>query len=156
MFQTVVARIPKGNGSRRTKAREESCERQESQWLDWLRCAINIGSSGLYTDSLYVNGMCVNASFGTWLWHPCWSAKKRSIFLATEKCFWCVSEETQQRVYTRVYSRYIVTIDPPKDTEKYIADDKAVRSNINLLTNSPRGQTTKTARGRRFVIRVPP
>ena len=51
---------------------------------------------------------------------------------------------------------YIVTIDPPKDTEKYIADDKAVRSNIKLLTNSPRGQTTETVRGRWFVIRVPP
>ena len=31
----------------------------------------------------------------------------------------------------------IVTIDPPKDTEKYIADDEAVRSNIKLLTNIP-------------------
>ena len=27
----------------------------------------------------------------------------------------------------------IVTINPPKDTEKYIADDEAVRSNIKLL-----------------------
>ena len=30
---------------------------------------------------------------------------------------------------------YIVTINPPKDTEKYFANDEAVRSNINLLTN---------------------
>ena len=31
-------------------------------------------------------------------------------------------------------STLIVTIDPPKDTEKYITDDEAVRSNIKLLT----------------------
>ena len=31
----------------------------------------------------------------------------------------------------------IVTIDPPKDTEKYIAGDEAVRSNIKLLTKTP-------------------
>ena len=30
-------------------------------------------------------------------------------------------------------STFIVTIDPPKDTEKYIADDKAVQSKIQLL-----------------------
>ena len=32
---------------------------------------------------------------------------------------------------------YIVTINPPKDTVKYIVDDKATQSNIKLLTNSP-------------------
>ena len=31
----------------------------------------------------------------------------------------------------------VVTIDPSKDIEKYIANDEAVRFNINLLTNSP-------------------
>ena len=31
----------------------------------------------------------------------------------------------------------IVTIYPSKDTEKYIVDDEAVQSNINLLINSP-------------------
>ena len=30
-----------------------------------------------------------------------------------------------------------VTIYPSKDTEKYIADDEAVRSNIKLLINKP-------------------
>ena len=28
------------------------------------------------------------------------------------------------------YPFYIVTINPPKDTEKYIADDEEIRSNI--------------------------
>ena len=31
---------------------------------------------------------------------------------------------------------YIVTIDPSKGTEKHIVDDKAVQSNIKLLTNT--------------------
>ena len=30
--------------------------------------------------------------------------------------------------------RYTVTIDPPKDTEKYIADDKVVQCNIKRFT----------------------
>ena len=53
--------------------------------------------------------------------------------------------------------RYIVTIDPPKDTERFvITDDEALRSNIKLLTDSPRGKMNETARGRRFAVRIPP
>ena len=57
-----------------------------------------------------------------------------------------------------VYScpKYTVTIDPPKNTEKYIKNDEAVWSNIKLFANTPRGQTTETVRGQQFVIRVPP
>ena len=51
---------------------------------------------------------------------------------------------------------HIVAINPPKDTEKYIADNEVVWSNINFWTISPREQTTETVRGRWFVIRVPP
>ena len=32
---------------------------------------------------------------------------------------------------------YLITINSPKTTEKNIADDETVRSNIKLLTNSP-------------------
>ena len=52
--------------------------------------------------------------------------------------------------------RYIATIDPAKDTEKYIVDDKVVQSNTKLLTKSPTGQTTKTTKRRQIVVRVPP
>ena len=41
----------------------------------------------------------------------------------------------------------IVTIDPTKDIKKYIANNEAVQSNLELLTNSPKGQTTENARG---------
>ena len=47
-------------------------------------------------------------------------------------------EEAEMSRRKRVFlSILIVTIDPSTDTEKYIADDEAVWSNIKLLTNSP-------------------
>ena len=52
-------------------------------------------------------------------------------------------------------SMLIVTIDPSKDAEKFIADVEAVCSNIKLLTNSPLDDKQLILREPTVVGRVP-